>query len=356
MRDVLAGQVGQVSMSTRIAQGLSGIMLIVPFVLMIGGVVLCVLGFPNPLLLFFGGLIVAVGFYVRPRRPTIEGQFFTRDDLPELFSLTDQIAERLGGQPITKVQFGAEFNAHSVERVGERVLGIGFALWQILSAEERVALIAHEISHQVNGDQARTGILQAGLHSVAEWHALCGSSRLVDQEGYYLRESEAEDIFGRGIMWIFAAAFSQLWVLLTRLSFLDSQRAEYFADAIATRAAGREAVIGTLRKLSYMPLLHEGYLEMAPSLLPHGTAYFDQLCRHAMTPSEQVRAELGVQMAEEAHCVDMSHPPTVERINFLENLTDPQGTPIPYRAGIDAELKPIIEMEGVKMLQMLEVQ
>lgn len=352
----MSGQVGKVSVGTRIAQGLSALMLFVPFLLMIGGAVLCVVGFPHIMLIFFGAMIFAVGVYVRPRRPKVEGRYFTRDDLPKLFALTDQVAERLGGQPITKVQLGGDFNAHSIECEGDRVLGIGFALWQILTPDERIAIIAHEISHQVNGDQARTGVLHMGLHSVECWHSLFSSSQAVDDDLYYMREPEAEDIFGRGVMWVFATMFEQFWVLLTRLSFLDSQRAEYFADAIATRASGRDAMARALLKTGYMPLLRKGFLEMAPSMVSNGTAYFEQLCRHAISVAPKVREEMAAKISAEEHCVDSSHPPTFERIQFLGALDEADVVPIEYSSEIDDELAPFIEAEGRRMLQRLEIQ
>lgn len=330
--------------------------LAIPVLLMIGGAVSCALGYPHVMLILLGVLICAVGFYVRPRRPIVKGRFYTRDDLPELFTLLDQVAERLGGEPVTKVQFDANFNATSIECVGDRVIGIGFALWQILSPEERVALIAHEVSHQVNGDQARTGVLQMGLHSVESWHSLCSSSRIIDHEGYYLREEEAEDIIGRGILWVFATMFEQLWVVLTRLSFLDSQRAEYFADGVAARAAGREAAVQLLGKLGYMPLLERGFLEMAPNMIPSGTAYFDQLCHYAIDPSQAVRETLRDKMRDERHSVDNTHPPTLDRIGFLEDMGDEATDPIEYSSAIDAELAPFIEVEGRRQLERLEVQ
>ncbi|MEP3346568.1 MAG: M48 family metalloprotease [Litoreibacter sp.] len=356
LRDFSAGQIGKVSFGTRLAQGLSAIILVIPYALMLGGLALCALNFPNLITLVLGGTVSAVGFYVRPRRHRLEGEVFTRSDLPELFALTDEISQRLGGKPVTKVQIFSDFNAFSTELQGDRVLGIGLGLWLILSPEERVALIAHEVSHQVNGDQARTGLLSMGLYSVERWYSLFEDSAIVDHEGYYLREQGIEDAIGGGLAAVVAMLVEQLWLVLKRFSFLDSQRAEYLADGIATKAAGIEAVQKLLRKLGYERLLRRAFLEMAPNLVPNGTAFFDQLCGKANSATVEVRAGLEARMAEEVHCVDMSHPPTVERIGFLAKLTKTQDAPISYREKIDAELAPFIEAEGVKMLQMLEVQ
>lgn len=356
LRDMHAGRVGEVSFSTRIAQGLAGVIVALPFVLMAAGIAIMAADFPNLLYIVLGAMSLGMGIYVRPRRWRLEGAFKGREDMPEMFALCDEITQRLGGKPITKVQLKSELNAYSIDAAGERVLGMGVALWLVLSPQERVAVIAHEVSHQVNGDQARRGVLHTGLQSLERWYFLFGNSHVVDHEGYYIREHGIEDAIGGGIMAVIATGIEWVWLLLSRLSFLDSQRAEYLADGIAARAGGIKAGQSTLRKLCYAPLLEKAAREMAPARIPSGTAYFEQLCRQLIEAAPKQRAALEASCKAEGHCVDVSHPPTFERISFLEQLSKPPEAPVAYRDGLDAEMAPYIEEIGAEMLLCLEVQ
>ncbi len=49
---------------------------------------------------------------------------------------------------------------------------LGLPLLAILDNQEKIALIAHELAHDVNGDPARTFFIGAAVGALIEWHQL----------------------------------------------------------------------------------------------------------------------------------------------------------------------------------------
>jgi Zn-dependent protease with chaperone function len=107
---------------------------------------------------FIGVLGIAVAFVGRPRliRRKLKGKsgWRERSDSPLLFALLDKCAAELGVTTPSMVRFDDRFNA-STSRRGfppKPYLVIGTPLWLVLSGQERIALLGHELAHQANGD------------------------------------------------------------------------------------------------------------------------------------------------------------------------------------------------------------
>jgi hypothetical protein len=80
----------------------------------------------------------------------------TRAAAPALHDLVDQVARAIGA-PAPRVAlddgFGADGGGYGV--LGRRYLIIGVPLWMALDAQQRVALVAHQLAHFVDGDPRR---------------------------------------------------------------------------------------------------------------------------------------------------------------------------------------------------------
>jgi len=88
------------------------------------------------------------------------------------------------GQKHSRALLEEEFNA-SFGRVGwkqREVLTLGLPLWAILEDAERVALIAHELAHGVNGDPVRGFYVGSAVAALARWHVLLHPDRIWDEE------------------------------------------------------------------------------------------------------------------------------------------------------------------------------
>lgn len=214
-----------------------------------------------------GALLVGVAWVVRPRVGKLDKkkEWKRREDLPLFFGLLDRTAASVGAPVPKLVQLtatyprgGVVFNA-STARLGLRrtpVLMIGIPLWQVLSRRERLAVLGHELGHQVNGDTTGSLFVRSAQNSLQQWQHLFtppGSGARIDwgtrHAGRMGRGALAEMLATLFMLPLYFAA-----ILLVRLfAWIDthvSLRAEYLADEIGARVAGTEAAVGLMRKLS----------------------------------------------------------------------------------------------------------
>jgi len=355
--DFDAGQSTAVSRGSAIATFFAWIIVLAPFAVMAGGLALAVVDFPNLAAMLFGALFVAVGLYALPRRAKLEEGGFDRAQLPELFKLCDDIADRLGAEPLTRIYLSEGINAYYTDLGRDRIMGFGLGLWSIATPQERIAIIAHELSHQVNGDLTRTGTIARAIATLERMYFLVEDDALTDHEGYLLRQREAEDMIAGGIMGFVRMVIETIWLGFMRYYFADSQRSEYLADALSTRAGGVGAMRSSLAKLALLPLVENEVRDMVPSYVKSGSAFFERLAGVIDGADQQKREELFDRMVAEKHSVDLTHPPTFQRISFLADIEEPSRPPVAYPGPeLDLELAPHIERLGQKVLRNLEVQ
>jgi Zn-dependent protease with chaperone function len=202
---------------------------------------------------------------VRPRLPQRyldPRKSLTRQNAPKLYALLDRCAAEIGSPVPDLVSLDLRFNA-ATGRAGLRqrtFMLLGLPLWTVLSGQERLALLGHELAHQVNGDTTHGLWAGSARRSIHEW------TRLLDpRQTAYERRNSRIMTRGRGFSGIgtlmapviMAIAFSPFFlialgcrVLLTRLDLYCGQRAEYLADELGARLAGSEAAYGLLAKLA----------------------------------------------------------------------------------------------------------
>ncbi|WP_299192278.1 M48 family metallopeptidase [uncultured Litoreibacter sp.] len=354
--DFEAGTFSTLQPSVRVAKALAALILATPIAMLLLGLYVVTLDFPNLITLVIGGVLTACGVYVFPWSRKLPEGGFRREDLPELFALCDEVGARIGAKPLTLIYITDDINAFYTEHRGERAMGIGLGLWVIATPQERVSVIAHEMAHMVNNDVARSGILSLALSALERWYYLFGDSEIFDHEGYLLRERDGSEMFADGIMGILRGIVGTIWSVLTRLTFADSQRSEYLADAVSTRAGGVGSATSMLSKLALIPLVDAELRGLVPSYVKDGTAFYARITKAVTNVDSAERAKLTDKMVEEHHSVDMSHPPTFQRIAFLSDLAEPDQGPITYRQEVDAEIAPHIERIGAEILRSLEIQ
>ncbi|WP_165845821.1 M48 family metallopeptidase [Streptacidiphilus pinicola] len=313
--------------------------------------------------------LLGVAYLGRPRlgdlaRTRKSGHPLSRKAAPQLWALADSVAEQLGTRAPGLILVDARYNA-SYARVGWRrrvVLRLGLPLWLSLTEQERVALLAHEFGHGVNGDSRRGVWLGAALGSLSEWVRLLRPAR----GGVRVRggmEALAA-LLARGLM-SFLSALVELYLrLLDRATRLDSRRAEYLADSYTVRLAGGAGAAGLLEALhlrtAFETVTHQARMAarqaraqargraggeargqadgpQQPDLWVGLTAYV-----RSIPAEERARRVIAAELTHDDF--DTTHPPTHLRLAFVRGL--PASEPavvldVAASAAIDAELRPV---------------
>ncbi|MFD0307084.1 M48 family metallopeptidase [Streptomyces sp. NPDC127119] len=189
------------------------------------------------------GLVLAVlTWTLRPRFSELpdDQPLLTRTDAPALFALIDEVAVVAGTRGVDTVAVSAELNA-SVTTYGirgRRLLTIGVPLWEILTPQERIALLGHELGHYSNGDTRHGLIIGNALRSLSTWR-------------YYVGPTPNPTIVEAFVNLVFVlprALIQGLLMLLDRLTLRATQRAEYLADSMAARAGSTDAAASIMNR------------------------------------------------------------------------------------------------------------
>ncbi|MBR7834477.1 M48 family metalloprotease [Actinospica durhamensis] len=207
---------------------------------------------------------------VRPRVPRrLKADYgFGREDAPHLYALLDRCAAQLGCRTPDRVAVGPQFNA-STGRAGlaqRSYLRIGAPLWTVLTGPERVALLGHELGHQVNGDSTRSLLALSAHGSLTEWTRLLhprqdsGERRTTRRMMYTRSRFGSAGLAALLTPIVMAVVFLPFFAVavgcqsaLERLALLCGQRAEYLADELGARLAGTDASLGLCTKLTLGP-------------------------------------------------------------------------------------------------------
>ncbi len=305
----------------------------------------------------FGAMAFVV---VRPRmtRRLKADYGFGREDAPRLYALLDRCAAQLGCQVPDRVAVGPQFNA-STGRAGlaqRPYLRIGAPLWTVLTGPERLALLGHELGHQVNGDSTRSLLAVSAHGSLTEWTRLLhprqsGGERNSTRTMVYARGFGGMGIAALLVPIVMAVVFLPFFAVavgcqsaLERLALLCGQRAEYLADELGARLAGTDASLGLCTKLTFGPSLtaflgarRAGKSTAKPD---PGTLWADFRAYVESMPGTEVQRRLIVDRLHNTR-TDRSHPAGHLRLALLRERAQLPGTlkvSDEEWAAIDAEL------------------
>ncbi|GAA3201563.1 M48 family metalloprotease [Dactylosporangium siamense] len=222
------------------------------------GIWLCTISVPGAVA---GLLVIGVAVLLRPQfgRVPKYADEITEAAAPQLHALVREAAGAAGA-PVPRIYVEGDAFDAAAGMVGLRrrpVLVLGLPLWNALPRQSRVALLGHELGHFVNGDPRRRLLTQPSLTSLAELDALLEPESARDTGGW-------SD--GFLVVWIVRPLLNLvklvlrtlLWAPRTALAVLalrEGQRAEYRADLVAARMAGRAATVELLDTLVVMDSL-----------------------------------------------------------------------------------------------------
>lgn len=204
-----------------------------------GGLLLILVDFPS-IRIIPGVLLVFFAFALRPRFGRVDPSLerLTPDQAPTLFALVDRVAAELGVPRPQVIGCDRAFTAYAgavgVRR--HRVLGLGLPLWVILPPRQRVALLAHELGHFVNGDVRRGPLTQPVFTTLGRAAVLTAPDQRDVEEaaGFAVIFAAAIHL----VQWLVSRVLWLLHLLLVWVGLRDAQRAEYLADDRAAAVAG----------------------------------------------------------------------------------------------------------------------
>jgi heat shock protein HtpX len=234
----------------------SALLVVVNLACLCLGAWLIVNRFPS-LLIVPGVLLIVLAVALRPRlgRPPRRG-VLRREEAPVLFDLVDRVSAAAGARAPRIVTVAPDFNARA-DRIGLRrlsLLELGMALWITLPPQLRVALVAHEVGHTVNGDPNRALLIQPALSTFRMLAEATGADRSYAQLTRHGRATaNVVDLVGGLVLWTVSRVLLLAHIGLSALALRDHQRAEYLADAIAADVAGTEATVALLDRLVLAP-------------------------------------------------------------------------------------------------------
>jgi heat shock protein HtpX len=189
-------------------------------------------------------LFVALAWIVRPRFAKPPDNILSRAEFPLVYHFADEVAAHLEADPadalVVDEFFNAGYNRYGVHQ--SVVITIGYPLWMRLNPQERVALMAHELAHGVNGDFNRTGFVGGAMNTLIEWYLLLRPSTIFGSRNYLV------GALANLLMLGLANSILGILFVLRQLLLYESRRAEYLADYLAAQVAGTDAALSLLEK------------------------------------------------------------------------------------------------------------
>ncbi|MER6286280.1 M48 family metallopeptidase [Streptomyces sviceus] len=274
----------------------------------------------------FGVFFLALAWSLRPRlyRLSDDDRVLSRGEAPELYALIDEVAAAMGTRGVDAVVVDVDANA-GVTHLGlrRRLLTIGLPLWEVLSPQQRIALLGHELGHFTHGDTRQGMVVGTAWRSLSTWL-------------YYVQPMPDPNV----VQAVTNLACVPLRLLITGvMALLDlltaqsSQRCEYLADAAAARIGSTEGAVGLMdrflvtdsvvttlqRETNGRRMRGRGQAsgQGADDLWEVLAAHMDSIPESEYERQRRVGALRG-------HSVDASHPPTHLRRRLLLD-----GTPVP---------------------------
>jgi len=310
------------SWSLRIAYALAIAVYAASVLVGVGGVVLLLPPWENILVVLLGVLLLLMCLVARPTPPEPPYFLLSRSEYPTLHRLADLIAQRMGAPVVDGIAISADFGANY--RVAgwrrRRYIEFGSPLLAILSTEERVAILAHELSHGANGDPLRGLLLFGSVNTLSSWaSALRPTSigRPVDGMVQLPTGSLASIMAAPFQLLMLAVSEMMFWAVkgLLLLVLRQSQRAEYLADMLAATVAGSKEMQRALEK-TYLLEVVDG--AMKSYVLERSTGPIEaKLSDAVQSLSEDDLERFRTESRASNWQVDSTHPPTAMRVDLL---------------------------------------
>lgn len=162
---------GYPSLSLGIAIAVATLAYATAFAFALAGVWLLAGPWTHFLIPVMGVVLVLLSWATRPRPVKPPPNLVPEHDYPVIHELCRRIANTLGAPPLTAIALSSDFGAN-YRAAGWRMqnfLELGSPLLAVLNREERIAVLAHELSHGANDDPLRGRYLFGAVSMLSTW-------------------------------------------------------------------------------------------------------------------------------------------------------------------------------------------
>jgi Zn-dependent protease with chaperone function len=273
------------------------------------GLWLLLLALYYPVMFVPAFLALMIAWHVRPRRVKMPPLVLVPEQAPALYALVARLVTHLGSAPVTDVAVNLTFSAGIMEHGWwwrrRRVVVLGLPLAVLLSAQERVALLTHELAHGRHNDILRTALITSALRSLSALEEAFIDRVVLPATVLTLPVRIVAALLGFGLQCLICGEW---------------QRAEYRADAVAAQVAGIEAMQGLFTTILYDELAFRALHDAAATATLHIGDPLAHLRRvfAALPATEQERQRR--REAGQPALLGATHPPAALRRDALQRL------------------------------------
>ncbi|WP_034339151.1 M48 family metallopeptidase [Deinococcus misasensis] len=281
--------------SKLLGMGMALLLVLFPVALVVGGLLLLITW--NVGFMFVAALLFMLAYKTIPQPAPMPLMLLDPQSTPTLHRICQQVAAQLGAR-LEGVALDWHHNA-SMGRYTHRrtpVMTLGLPLMANLSPEEKLAIIAHEMAHQANGDFSRSFMFQ--------W--ACNILGIL--------------MYPLPAAWMEAPLWGYYRVMASCL-YEDSQRAEYFADDAAASIAGTQSTISVLRKM-HLGTVYYRFLEHTIRNRNRWDVFLAFKEHVSHIPAREGERLRRAEMME-GYRLQSTHPPTAYRIQRLQAFDKP---------------------------------
>jgi Zn-dependent protease with chaperone function len=254
----------------------------------------------------------------RRRRRSLGGPSLTRDQAPTLFGLLDEIGSAIGGQRVETIVASTSYNAAYFRFHRKPVVEIGMPLWEVLTPPERVALLAHEIGHGVNGDPRRTVFVGRALGTLTAWQSVLLPGVFGNRRYHRWRSSGSLEVIAPLLLFPATIVVGAVGAVLSLLAQLRGQRSEYYADEMAAQAASSPAAIALIDRLLVTSTVLDAILRSL-RFTPQADPFVAARSQVDRIPEAEFERRRRLERRRLSR-IDTSHPPSVLRADALRAL------------------------------------
>ncbi|HEX9062893.1 MAG TPA: M48 family metallopeptidase, partial [Clostridia bacterium] len=187
-------------------------------------------------------IFLVITYFSLPKFKKIKEVPLAENKYPTLYKIVNEIAAKLDSEKIDALYMDFEYNAFFKKGfMGEglkmkTIICIGLPLFYILEPQEKVAVIAHEVAHNVNKDFTRSFFIQTARDTLFKWYTFFSPNT---EFGGYASLVRMVFVVPRYLILV-------VWYILAFLLYRDSQISEYHADRLAAEVSGSDAYISAL--------------------------------------------------------------------------------------------------------------